>query len=69
MRGVGIFVRKSEANRFTVELLAPPPMVDGHLSKDPDLRDAQRMRNELDVSLAACVRRMLDRRDEPLAAI
>lgn len=61
--------QESEANRFAIELLAPPTMVDGHLSKDPELRDAQRMRNELDVSLEACVRRMIDCREEPLAAI
>ena len=39
------------------------------LSPDPDLRDAQRLRDHLNVSLEACVRRMIAHRDEPLAAI
>lgn len=61
--------QESEANRFAIELLAPPSLVEGHLSQEPDLRDAQSMRNELDVSLEACVRRRIDHREEPLAAV
>jgi len=61
--------QEAEANRFAIELLAPPAMVIGHLSKDPDLRNAQRLRDTLDISLEACVRRMIDCRDEPLAAV
>ncbi|MEM6891562.1 MAG: hypothetical protein AAF636_26090 [Pseudomonadota bacterium] len=40
-----------------------------YYSDDPDLRDAQRLRDRLDVSLEASVRRMVDRRAEALAAV
>jgi hypothetical protein len=39
------------------------------LKKDPDLRDAQRLRDDLDISLEACIRLMVDSRNEPLAAV
>ncbi|SEM20114.1 protein of unknown function [Roseovarius azorensis] len=61
--------QESQANEFAIGLLAPFRMVDLFLSKDPDLRDGQRLREGLDVSLEACVRRMIDRRQEPLAAV
>lgn len=61
--------QESEANRFAIELLVPPGLVVKHLSQDPDLRDAQRMRDALEVSLEASIRRMIERRDEPLAGI
>jgi Zn-dependent peptidase ImmA (M78 family) len=61
--------QEAEANRFAIEILAPQSMVTGNLSRDPDLRDAQHMRDALDLSLEACVRRMVDCRDEPLAGI
>lgn len=61
--------QEAEANRFAIELLAPRPMVNHHLSPDPDLRDAQRLRDALDLSLEACIRRMTECRDEVLAAI
>lgn len=63
------FKQESQANEFAIGLLAPFRMVDLFLSKDPDLRDGQRLRDALNVSLEACVRRMIDRRPEPLAAI
>lgn len=61
--------QEAQANRFAIGLLAPLRLVDGFLSDDPNLRDGQRMRDGLDVSLEACVRRMIDRRPEPLAAV
>lgn len=61
--------QEAEANRFAIELLAPPAMFDRHLSRDPDLQDAQHLRRALDLSREACIRRMVERRDEPLAAI
>lgn len=61
--------QESEANRFAIELLAPPALFDPYLSAEPDLRDALRLRDHLDTSLEACVRRLIERRDEVLAAI
>lgn len=61
--------QEAEANRFAIELLAPDYLVAPHLSGDPDLRDAQRMRDRLDVSLEASIRRMIELRHEPLAAV
>jgi Zn-dependent peptidase ImmA (M78 family) len=61
--------QEAEANRFAIELLAPPAMFDRHLSRDPDLRDAQHLSRALDLSGEACIPRMVERRDETLAAI
>lgn len=58
-----------EANRFAIELLAPPPLVDPNFSDEPDLRDAQRLRGRLRISLEAAVRRMVDRHSQCLAAV
>ncbi len=61
--------QETQANQFAIRLLAPFQLVDQHLSDDPDLRDGVRLREELDISLEACVRRMIDRRPEALAAV
>lgn len=61
--------QETQANQFAIELLAPDYLMEPCFSDDPDLRDAQRLRDLLDVSLEACVRRMVDRRDEPLASV
>jgi Zn-dependent peptidase ImmA (M78 family) len=61
--------QETQANEFAINLLAPVSMLTPLLSPDPDLRDAQRLRNHLDVSLEACVRRMIAHRDELLAAV
>lgn len=58
-----------QANRFAIEILAPPNLMNPILSSDPNLRDAQRLRDRLDVSLEACLRRMIEIREEPLGAI
>lgn len=61
--------QETQANQFAIGLLAPVKAVDKYLSQDPDLRDAQQLRDALDVSLEACLRRLVERRPEPLAAI
>ncbi|SDK65366.1 ImmA/IrrE family metallo-endopeptidase [Aliiruegeria lutimaris] len=61
--------QETEANRFAIELLAPPALFDPHLSTEPDLRDALHLRGHLDISLEASVRRMIERRPECLAAV
>ncbi|KRS12691.1 hypothetical protein XM53_08850 [Roseovarius atlanticus] len=61
--------QETRANQFAIGLLAPFAAVDQYLSEDPDLHDAQQLRDELDVSLEACVRRLIEQRSEPLAAI
>lgn len=61
--------QETQANQFAIELLAPDYLMRPLYSDDPDLRDAQQLRDHLDVSLEACVRRMVERRDEPLAAV
>ena len=61
--------QEAQANQFAISLLAPTYLIAPQLSPDPDLRDAKRLRDHLDVSLEACIRRMIDLRDEPLAAV
>ena len=61
--------QEAQANRFAIDLLAPQVFVDRLLSRASDLRDAQRLRDALDISLEAAVRRMIDCRDEALAAV
>lgn len=63
------FRQEAEANAFAINLLAPVDLCHPLLSRDPDLKDAQRLRDHLDVSLEAIVRRMLEVRDEYLAAV
>lgn len=61
--------QETQANQFAIELLAPAYLVTSLFHTDPDLRDAQRLRDHLDLSLEACVRRMVSLRDEPSAAV
>jgi hypothetical protein len=61
--------QEAQANQFAIELLAPDYLMAPFYSADPDLRDAQRLRDHLDLSLEACVRRMIELRDETLAAV
>lgn len=61
--------QEAEANSFAAELLCPASLTNPLLSADPDLRDAQRIRDALDISLEVAVRRMIDLRPEPLAAV
>jgi hypothetical protein len=62
-------MQEAQANQFAINLLAPAYLISPRLSPDPDLRDAQRLRDHLDVSLEACLRRMIEHRDEPQAAV
>ncbi|MGR3743028.1 MAG: ImmA/IrrE family metallo-endopeptidase [Pseudooceanicola nanhaiensis] len=63
------FRQELEANLFAIEALAPVAMVKPYLAGSPDLRVAQQMRDRLDISLEACIRRILDLSPEPLAAV
>lgn len=61
--------QESEANGFAINLLAPSGLVMPHLSRNPDLGDGMRLRKRLDLSLEACVRRMVELREDVLAAV
>lgn len=61
--------QETQANRFAIELLAPGYKSRRFLDDDPDLKSAQVMRDELDMSLEACVRRYVERHPEPLASV
>jgi len=61
--------QEAEANEFAISLLAPPYRVLPMLGSTPDLQDAVRLRNDLDISLEASVRLLIDFRAEPIAAI
>lgn len=62
-------LQETQANQFAIGLLAPARLTSLVLSGDVDLQDAQILRDELDISLKACVRRMVEVRSEPLAAV
>ncbi len=61
--------QEAEANEFAISLLAPPYRILPLLGSTPDLRDAVRLRDGLDISLEASVRLLIDFRAEPIAAI
>lgn len=61
--------QEAEANRFAIELLAPARLAVPLLEDPPDLRQAISMRDLLDVSFEACVRRQIEIADQSLAAI
>ena len=61
--------QEAEANRFDIELLAPPHLVASSLRKDPDLRVARDLARALDLSLEASLRRYVDLHHQPLAAV
>mgnify|MGYP001049407620 CR=1 FL=1 len=61
--------QEAEANAFAIDLLAPFKLFDPLLSQDPDLKDAQRLRDHLNISLEATIRRMIEHREECLAAV
>ena len=61
--------QEAEANEFAISLLAPPYRVSQILGNAPDLKDAATMRDQLDISLEASVRLMINSRPEALAAI
>ncbi|AXI41774.1 ImmA/IrrE family metallo-endopeptidase [Sulfitobacter sp. SK011] len=61
--------QEREANQFAINLLAPPSLFDALLSQDPELKDAQQLRDHLNVSLEAVIRHLVERRPECLAAV
>ncbi len=61
--------QETQANQVAIELLAPAYLMEPLPQTNPDLRDTQRSREHLDLSLEACSRRMISLRDEPLAAV
>lgn len=61
--------QETQANQFAIELLAPNHLMTPYFSNDPDLSDAQQLRDHLNISLEACVRQIIAQRDEPLAAV
>jgi hypothetical protein len=61
--------QEAEANQFAISLLAPPCRVLPILSGEPDLANALILRDELDISLEASVRLLIDFRPEPLASL
>jgi hypothetical protein len=61
--------QEMEANRFAIDLLAPANRLVPYLTAEPDLRSALTMRDDLQISLEAAVRRLVELHDEPLAAV
>ncbi|MEM9230660.1 MAG: ImmA/IrrE family metallo-endopeptidase [Pseudomonadota bacterium] len=61
--------QETQANRFAIEVLAPGYKTRQFLDDDPDLKATQVMRDELDMSLEACIRRYVATHPEPLAAV
>lgn len=61
--------QETQANQFAAEVLCPRPIAMRYMTGDPDVRDAVRMRDALDISLEAAMRRMIDLRPEPLSAV
>ncbi len=58
-----------EANEFAIGLLAPSYLVAPTLAEQPDLEAVLSLRDRLDLSLEACMRCLVERHDEPLAAV
>ena len=61
--------QEAEANTFAIGLLAPPYLMASALREDPDVRVAEGLVRQLNVSLEAILRRYVDLHSEPLAAV
>ncbi|GHF60601.1 ImmA/IrrE family metallo-endopeptidase [Seohaeicola zhoushanensis] len=61
--------QEAEANTFAGEVLAPVARVKPFCSEDPDIRIAQELRDQLDISLEATLRRIIDLSPHALAAV
>jgi len=61
--------QESEANAFAIALLAPNSLIAPMLSADPSIEVVRSHAQLLDLSLEATTRCLIDRHDEPLAAI
>ncbi len=58
-----------EANEFAIALLAPGYLIAPILAEQPDLEAATALKTRLDLSLEAAARCLVERHDEPLAAV
>lgn len=58
-----------EANRFAIELLAPPHLMRPYLGGIPDLAKALSLDGALDLSREACARRYVEMLEQPSALI
>lgn len=61
--------QEAEANRFAIEMLAPPRLVGAWLRGEPDIGAAVEMGRGLEISMEAALRRYVELHDEALAAI
>ena len=62
-------VQEAEANRFAIELLAPPTFVRRRLGSLPDLSRALDLANDLQISKEAAARRYVELHPRPCALI
>lgn len=58
-----------EANEFAIGLLVPDDQLAPFLKEQPDICSAAKLREKLDISLEAATRCLVDRHDEPIAAV
>ena len=62
-------VQEAEANRFAIELLAPPRLMHPYLRGVPDLAKALALSNEFGLSREAGARRYVELHDQPSALV
>jgi Zn-dependent peptidase ImmA (M78 family) len=58
-----------EANEFAIGLLVPDDVLTPVLKLQPEIASAQELRSKLDISLEAAARCLVDRHEEPIAAV
>jgi Zn-dependent peptidase ImmA (M78 family) len=58
-----------EANSFAIGLLVPDDQLAGYLTEQPDITSATGLRDKLEISLEAATRCLVDRHEEPIAAV
>nr|WP_277922969.1 ImmA/IrrE family metallo-endopeptidase [Tabrizicola soli] len=58
-----------EANAFAIGLLVPDDQLAPFLNEHPDISSVAGLRTKLDISLEAATRCLVDRHDEPIAAV
>lgn len=58
-----------EANEFAIGLLVPDRAAAPMINADPEIEAAVQMRNRFDISLEAATRCLVERHEEPLAAV
>jgi Zn-dependent peptidase ImmA (M78 family) len=62
-------LQEVEANEFAIALLAPEDQLAPYLREQPEIASALAMRDRLDISLEAAMRCLVDRHEEPIAAV